>query len=279
MLLYKRTQAYYVSVFGILAPRKPKYRRYVIFCYLVVLTFYLWLNRGLPQTIVLPLPTSLIHLKTTLFIICQHPHAEEVDLLLSHAKGFMFRCILVSLYSLFVQTFWVNYHLCWKGLSPCDGLSTSTIQNNSFTVERLFSELSTFLEELTVTSCQFLFFWWFQLSHHWQLKWKRQIIFWLFFLLICHPLFKLIGKAPWNWSQRCEKAFCAVKCALTSAATVLAHYDPKFPEELSVSVFLTFSINGWVLCSLTLRQLRLFDHSVFSELLINKCCEKYNTLK
>ena len=158
MLLYKRTQAYYVLVFGILASRKPKYRLYVIFCYLVVLTFYLWLNRGLPRTIVLPLPTSLIHLKTTLFIICQHPHAEEVDLLLSHAKGFMFRCILVSLYSFFVQTFWVNYHLCWQGLSPCDGLSTSTVQNNSFTVERLFSELSTFLEELTVTSCQFLFF-------------------------------------------------------------------------------------------------------------------------
>ena len=58
-----------------------------------------------------------------------------------------------------------------------------------------------------------------------------------FFLLICHPLFKLIGNAPWNWSQRCEKAFCAVKCALTSAATVLAHYDPRFPEELSVIVF------------------------------------------
>ena len=149
---------HYVSVFGMLAHWKPKYRRYVIFCYLVVLTISLWLNHGLPWTIVLPLPTSRIHLKTTLFIIRQDLHAEEVDLLLSHAKGFMFRCILVSLYSFFVQTFWVNYHLCWQGLSPCDGLSTSTIQNNSFTVERLFSELSTFLEELTVTSCQFLLF-------------------------------------------------------------------------------------------------------------------------
>ena len=252
----------------------------MIFCYLVVLTFYLWLNRGLPRTIVLPLPTSLIHLKTTLFIICQHPHAEEVDLLLSHAKGFMFRCILVSLYSFFVQTFWVNYHLCWQGLSPCDGLSTSTVQNNSFTVERLFSELSTFLEELTVTSCQFLFFGDFNFhgTDNSNANAKNNFLT-FFFLLICHPLFKLIGKAPWNWSKRCEKAFCAVKCTLISAATVLAHYDPKFPEELSVSVFLTFSINGWVLCSLTLRQLRLFDHSVFSELLINKCCEKCNTLK
>ena len=65
-----------------LAHWKPEYRRYVIFCYLVVLTIYLWLNHGLPRMIVLPLPTSRINLKTTLFIICQDPHAEEVDLLL-----------------------------------------------------------------------------------------------------------------------------------------------------------------------------------------------------
>ena len=37
----------YVSVFEMLAYWKPKYRRYVILCYLVVFTFYLWLNRGL----------------------------------------------------------------------------------------------------------------------------------------------------------------------------------------------------------------------------------------
>ena len=58
---------------------------------LVVLTISLWLNHGWPRTVVLPLSTSRIHLKTTLFIICQDPHAEEVDLLLLHAKGFMFR--------------------------------------------------------------------------------------------------------------------------------------------------------------------------------------------
>ena len=88
---------YYVSVFGMLSHWKPKYRRYVILCCLVVLIFYPWLNRGLPQTIVLPLPTSRIHLRITLFITCQDPLAEEVDLLLSHAKGFMFREISSSI--------------------------------------------------------------------------------------------------------------------------------------------------------------------------------------
>ena len=34
-----------------------------------------------------------------------------------------------------------------------------------------------------------------------------------------------------------KQTLCAMKSALTSAATVLAYYDPKFPEELSVSVF------------------------------------------
>ena len=55
-----------------------------------------------------------------------------------------------------------------------------------------------------------------------------------FFLLICHPLYGLIGNTPWNWSQKCEKAVCATKCALTSATAVLAHFDPEFPVELSV---------------------------------------------
>ena len=55
-----------------------------------------------------------------------------------------------------------------------------------------------------------------------------------FFLLICHPLYELIGNTPWNWSQRCLKAVCAVKCTLTSATAVLAQFDPEFPVELSV---------------------------------------------
>ena len=67
------------------------------------------------------------------------------------------------------------------------------------------------------------------------LKCKRQTILWpFFFLLICHPLCELIGNTPWNWSQKCEKAVCAAKCALTSATAVLAHFDPGFPVELSV---------------------------------------------
>ena len=34
---------------------------------------------------------------------------------------------------------------------------------------------------------------------------------------LAHPLYELIGTITWNWSPNCEKAFCAVKCALTSA--------------------------------------------------------------
>ena len=51
---------------------------------------------------------------------------------------------------------------------------------------------------------------------------------------LAHPRYELIGNTPWNLLQSCEKAFCAVKCALTSAAAVLVYYDPKLPAELSV---------------------------------------------
>ena len=61
-----------------------------------------------------------------------------------------------------------------------------------------------------------------------------------FFLLICHPLYGLIGNTPWNWSQKCEKAVCAAKCTLTSATAVLAHFDPEFPVELSVDASIWF---------------------------------------
>ena len=50
---------------------------------------------------------------------------------------------------------------------------------------------------------------------------------------LAHTLYELLGNTPWNWSPGCDKAFCAVKCALTSE-TVLTHYDPKLPVELSV---------------------------------------------
>ena len=135
---------------------------------------------------------------------------------------------------------------------------------NGFTVEGFFSEFSVFLEELTVTSCQFLVCGDFNFHANDNSNANsKQFSDFFFFLLICHSLFKLIGNAPWNWLQRCEKAFCVVKSALTSAATVLAYYDPKFLRNCRLVFFLTFSTNGGVLCSLTLRQLCLFDHSVF----------------
>ena len=158
---------YYVSVFGMLSHWKPKYRRYVILCCLVVLIFYPWLNRGLPQTIVLPLPTSRIYLRITLFITCQDPLAEEVDLLLSHAKGFMFPEI--RLYFFFVRTFWFSYHLWLQ------------VFRLGFTVERFFSEFSALSEELTVTFLSIPSLWWFQLSRRCRLKCKRQTILWPFF--------------------------------------------------------------------------------------------------
>ena len=133
---------YYVLVFGMLSHWKPKYRRYVILCCLVVLIFYPWLNRGLPQTIVLPLPTSRIHLKITLFITCQVPLAEEVDLLLSHAKGFMFPEI--RLYFFFVRTFWFSYHLWFKVFRLVTVYRPPPSKKNGFTVERFFSEFSAF---------------------------------------------------------------------------------------------------------------------------------------
>ena len=223
---------YYVSVFGMLSHWKPNYRRYVILCCLVVLIFYHWLNRGLPQTIVLPSPTSRIHLRITLFITCQDPLAEEVDLLLSHAKGFMFPEI--RQYFFFVRTFWFSYHLWFKVLRLVTVYRPPPSKKNGFTVERFFSEFSALSEELIVTFCQFLLCGDFNLHVDVDSNANAKQFCDLFFRLICHPLCELIGTTSWNWSQRCEKAVCAVKCTLTSAAAVLAHFDPEFPMELSV---------------------------------------------
>ena len=126
----------YVSVFGMLAHWKPKYRGYVILCCLVILIFYLWLNRGLLRTIVLPLPTSRIHSKITLFITCQDPLAEEVDLLLSHAKGFMF-CEIKAVFFL-PSNILIKSHLWWQGFSPCDSISTSTVQEKWLYSKKVF---------------------------------------------------------------------------------------------------------------------------------------------
>ena len=209
---------YYDSVFGMLSHWKPKYRRYVILCCLVVLIFYLWLNRGLPQTIVLPLPTSRIHLRITLFITCQDPLAEEVDLLLSHAKGFMFPEI--RLYFFFVRTFWFSYHLWLQVFRLVTVYRPPPSKKNGFTVERFFSEFSALSEELTVTFCQFLLCGDFNFHVDVDSNANAKQFSDLFFRLICHPLYGPIWNTPWNWSQRCEKAVCAVKCALTSAAAL-----------------------------------------------------------
>ena len=50
---------------------------------------------------------------------------------------------------------------------------------------------------------------------------------------LAHPLYELLGNKPWNWTPICKRAFNDVKCALTSE-TVLAHYSPSLPVELSV---------------------------------------------
>ena len=50
---------------------------------------------------------------------------------------------------------------------------------------------------------------------------------------LAHPLYELLGNKPWKWSPSCDKAFCDVKCALTSE-TVLTHYNPSLPVELAV---------------------------------------------
>ena len=73
----------------------------------------------------LPLPTSRIHLKITLFITCQDPLIEEVDLCYRTQRGSCFA--KWRLYFFFVRTFWFNYHLWRQGFSPFDSISTSTV--------------------------------------------------------------------------------------------------------------------------------------------------------
>ena len=50
---------------------------------------------------------------------------------------------------------------------------------------------------------------------------------------LAHPLYQLLGNKPWNWTPACKQAFRDVKHALTSES-VLAHYSPTLPMELSV---------------------------------------------
>ena len=100
--------------------------------------------------------------------------------------------------------------------------------------ERFFSEFSALSEGLTVTFCQFLLCGDFNFHVDIDSYANAKQFSDLFLRLICHPLCELIGNTPWNWSQTCEKAVCAVKCALTSAAAVLAYFVPQFPVELWV---------------------------------------------
>ena len=129
-------------------------------------------------------------------------------------KGFMFREI--RLYFFLVRTFLFSYHLWRQVLRLVTVYRPPPSKKNGFTVS----------EELTVTFCQFLLcgdFNFTSISTQIQTP-KNSLTF--YFRLICHPLCELIGTTPWNWSQRCEKAVCAVKCTLTLVATVLAHFDP-----------------------------------------------------
>ena len=50
---------------------------------------------------------------------------------------------------------------------------------------------------------------------------------------LAHPLYELLGNKAWNWMPKCKQAFSDVKLALSSK-TVLAHYNPSLPVELSV---------------------------------------------
>ena len=211
-----------VSLFGMLAHWKPKYRCYVILCHLVVLTFYLWINCGLPRTIALPLPTSLIYLKITLFITCLDPPAEEVDLLLSHAKGFMFREIKAVVF--YVRTFWFNHHLWWQGFSPCDSISTSTAQEKWLYSRKVFLRILCVLRGVDCYILSTPSLRWLQLSRRWQLKCKRPTILWLsFFCLSTITYTSSLGTHLGTGRRDVKKAFCVVKCALTLTATVLSH--------------------------------------------------------
>ena len=84
-------------------------------------------------------------------------------------------------------------------------------KKNGFTVERFFSEFSALSEELTVTFCQFLLCGDFNFHVDIDSNANAKQFSDLFLRLICHPLCELIVNTPWNWSQSCEKAVCAVE--------------------------------------------------------------------
>ena len=52
---------------------------------------------------------------------------------------------------------------------------------------------------------------------------------------LAQPLYQLLGNKPWNWTPACKQAFRDVKHALTRKS-VLVHYSPTLPMELSVDL-------------------------------------------
>ena len=54
---------------------------------------------------------------------------------------------------------------------------------------------------------------------------------------LVYPMNKLLqAKTTWNWTEECDKAFALAKEKLT-LATILAHYNPKYPLCLAPDAF------------------------------------------
>ena len=137
---------HYVSVFGMLAHWKPKYRYYAISIYLIVSIFYLWLNhRSVPRTIASPSLNLRIHVKVT---TCT-----------TNLQRRWTSCYRTQRASHFIFSTFEHFDLTITSGNKVLRLVTvyrPSPSRKSFRVERFFTEFSAFLEELTVTSYQFL---------------------------------------------------------------------------------------------------------------------------
>ena len=146
----------------------------------------------------LPLPTSRIHLKITLFITCQDPLTEEVDLCYRTQRASCFA--KWRLYFFFVRTFWFNYHLWQQGFSPSESTSTSTVQEKWLYSRKVFLRILCVIRGVDCYILLIPSLWWFQLSRSCLLKCKRQTTLWSFFSADMSSPIRLIGNTPWNWS-------------------------------------------------------------------------------
>ena len=137
-------------------------------------------------------------------------------------------------------------------------------KKNGFAVERFFLELSAFLEELTVTSCQFLV--WDDFNFHVNDNSNanpKQFSEFLFSDDLSSPI-----QAHWERTLELVAEMWKSLLCCEMLPNVGGNCTGTLWSKVSWRIvgwcfFLTFSKNGWVLCSLTLPQLRLFDHSVF----------------